>query len=579
MGRIRKIKEVHYHYESSSSDSSSSESSSSSSGDDFSSSSSSSNDSSSSSEGYSSSYSSPSEGHSSSSIGSEYASPSGDESSSDDEHPENGPDTEFFSLVADSSNHQRQNSIYRHGGDYTHTIEYPEPTHRELLEMYESHNIWPGKHCPHPVNAWFKDTRAIRPPLKSRTKIFRDIVSGTDLPESVKARYTASYLPRDDPWRLREEASKDTFEYFSHLPPEIRCMVWQMAAEEPRFVDWRRVNPHAFSRWGRTSLPTAAMVCREAYTSITRLAQLYKSNSPVVNRALGYVGPNDILYCVPAQTQLENGDIFINDVDTAPSDTFVRSVIDALGTKTIVVPWSHEFIDRVSWERHWEDMSDEEWFFMRDWSYLKDLSSVETVYVSWISSIDTPMAFADSKILTVRVKNGSDWDLGFPITAMVDLYDDQRLAEIASLETERSENVTPHYRDLGVRPRMCVDCERVDWENRYRSQVVKLWLLLHRNELNEPDEAVNEEDYGISSTFGSERAESGTKSILLADGSINVQNPWVQDKLSRMPNFKPCVLVKLYLRLEGQKDIYDHWENEQARRPDYSWYISDQVGH
>ena len=154
--------------------------------------------------------------------------------------------------------------------------------------------------------------------------------------------------------------------------------------------------------------------------------------------------------------------------------------------------------------------------------FLRQIPSLKTIYVYWWRP-----GIGQRLWVYPRVGPGAKAIVdGFKsnIPVVVDLYDDQRLSEILSFMSDKGSNASntdmTHYL-------LCVNCERKRWEDSVKKAVIRLWMIIHADDL------------------GSE----ARKAVVFESESYPVKedDEWVKEKLAAMPEIRPCVIFECRL--------------------------------
>jgi hypothetical protein len=196
--------------------------------------------------------------------------------------------------------------------------------------------------------------------------------------------------------------------------------------------------------------------------------------------------------------------------------------------------WLSLQLTPIRWEGNW---TTDFFNFSHRYYFLKEFTPDKTVYVYW-----KPSQVAESfKIFAPRDQCDTSVPLNLMqsnFSAVVDLYNDERLAEMMSvrdhLQTHLSgtdvvgEAVRLHH------SRLCVLCQRRRWETEYRNIVLKWWFAIFSTELLERD--AGRADHNLP--------QLGLVREILApqEAPINQEHPWVRDWISRLPKIRPCIV-------------------------------------
>ncbi|KAK0622478.1 hypothetical protein B0T14DRAFT_494128 [Immersiella caudata] len=429
-----------------------------------------------------------------------------------------------------------------------HVADPENPTHLECVAL-GFYNLKPGKQCAHPGSKWFRDPRPNAPPLPSRTAILTTILREHTAFDKGCQDVLDNYLSSDDPELLERERNEDatgrTFPKFSILPPEIREQIWELALPR-RFLDLREARhqgTYTEFRNYRPPVPYIAHVCREARDVVLRLGtRLYYAwtdqvrdprwvtdahgDAPAIKLSPAgfFVRGSDIVLHMPdpsAGPELDPSDVDkikpASEVDgfsvTALTDT---SMATRLRARDTAVNWAPSA--RPANARTYPGS-----LLPRPWRTLKhagpDLKTVHVYYRSRF--IEISLAMSGEFFEAGR-------GFGTEVQLVVDLYDDRRLAELDSLETVGldNDNHKPRFAGGGLRnPGLCLNCERVQWEEHIKPAAVCQWLQLFEEELDE---------LSYQSVFRPGAAS-----------GYDAAHPWVKEKLLSAPEFRPVVIVLL----------------------------------
>ncbi|KAK4448902.1 hypothetical protein QBC34DRAFT_100663 [Podospora aff. communis PSN243] len=438
--------------------------------------------------------------------------------------------------------------------DWKQRVADPEnPTYLECTAL-GFHNLKPGKQCAHPGSRWFRNPRPNPPPLPSRTAILTAIFREHTAFDKGCQDVLTNYLPPDDAdllQRERDENAARTFPQFSLLPPEIREQIWELALPR-RFFDLREARhqgAYVQIRNYHPPVPYIAQVCREARAVVLRLGtRLYyawtdefhdprwsadaQGDAPVIEVSpVGFfVRGSDIVLHMPdpsAGPELNPNDVAkiksASEEDGYSATTLTGSTMaNALRVHEMAVNWAPSA--RPANARTYPGS-----VLPRPWRMLKYAGpGLKTVHVYYRSTfIEISMVMAD-KFFESR------GPLSTEVQLVVDLYDDKRLAELESLETLclDKDSHGPRFAGSGLRnPGLCLNCERVQWEEHIKPAAVCQWLQLFEGELDE---------LSYQSVF---RPGAAT--------GYDVEHPWVKEKLLGAPDFRPVVIILL----QATKDV------------------------
>ena len=469
---------------------------------------------------------------------------------------------------------------------WQHTFADPEnPTYEECRSLGFQF-LRPGKQCIHPASTWFKDPRPSPPPLRSRrailAQIFREHTTAT---ASRIDTILAHYTPPDNPSLLaREQALADTppaFPLFPLLPAEIRQQIWELAIPR-RALDLREVRHlriYTGIRNVALPIPHIAHVCREARDVVFRLgARLFIASSVLKapdlrtckyrKRPAGFfIKGRDIVLHLPDPRKgdeplLEKKDPVqatgtCNEVPVEVWTVASSNVTQAMRCDAALVNWTgstrhlNARRDPVS-EYLPVSTAQSAGGWLQTWTRLKNAGgTLRTVYVYFKSRYVEVSLLVDRDFPSLGA-DGSEEDASrsVEVQLMADLYDDQQLAELASLETLNSDagNTRPRYAAPGARnPGLCLNCERVQWEQHVKPLVECQWLQMHEDEL---------EEGMVDDVF-----PSGTSL------PYNVEHPWVKEKLRDAPEFRPAVLIHLQVAEEAllRGEEHEQWADLHSR--------------
>lgn len=467
------------------------------------------------------------------------------------------------------------------------------PTYEECVQQGFQH-LRPGKQCPHPANAWFRDPRPSPPPLRSRHAILTDIFRDNTTFNARCRDILSHYIPADDPDVLARDAliaqNAPCFPNFSLLPTEIREQIWQLAIPS-RILDVREVLHGGFYIGIRNvalPVPIIAFVCREARDVVLRLGVRLKISSQDpwppgggLVRAGFFVRGSDVpLYLADPRSGdgpvLQKREIVplsgVDEDDVTVEEWTVTTlnIPSALQCETAAVSWfGPATMPLVARRNDRAPLSSE---MIRDtphilsfwpWSSLKKVNaSLSKIYIAYRSRyIDVSLRVARD---FSSLRSGTEGDDLLPrrdveLQLLVDIYDDQRLAELSSLETlfADGKNNKPRYASPGARnPGRCLGCERVHWEQNVRPIVVSQWLQLFEEELD---------DDMVSAVFPGKPVRSPAFPDAAACYQYDPEHPWVKEKLRTGPELRPTVLVTLQVAEEGllRGDFDEEWDFQQ----------------
>ncbi|KAK4209119.1 hypothetical protein QBC37DRAFT_430804 [Rhypophila decipiens] len=457
-----------------------------------------------------------------------------------------------------------------------------DPTYEEVRSL-GSQFLKPGKQCPHPASTWFRDSRPLhlQQPRPSRRAILAQLYrEHTTASPSRVENVLAHYMTPDEPEQVQSDA-EPKFTLFPLLPPEIRQQIWELAIPS-RTVDLREIRhngEYTSIRYITLPIPPIGQVCREARHLVYRLgAHLEVASTPSDDAAsdLSYYKKHnigffmkgiDIALHMPDLDKYYEEDYAFKVTGTGETNfgseawtVTSRALPKAMKSRAVAVNWSGGNKGAMmGWpnrqlQRHPVLAYDSgstigslgNGRLMSDWTYIKEAategSSLETVYVYHKSRFIDVYLLVDDEF-PEEVVNPEDPTRFYEVEMqlLVDLYDDEKLAEVASLETLNldKDNNKPRYAAAGaVNPGLCLNCERVQWEKHIKPDVEALWLQLYEDEL-EVDPSLFE------AVFTGK--EPGIP--------YNADHPWVKEKLRTAPEFRPAVLI--HLRVAEKAKLQD----------------------
>ncbi|KAL4881193.1 hypothetical protein BJY04DRAFT_218370 [Aspergillus karnatakaensis] len=270
------------------------------------------------------------------------------------------------------------------------------------------------------------------------------------------------------------------------------------------------------------------------------------ASEPVQSNPAGFLMPHDrLLYMCPPRRAFDGEpketvyDTTSN-ITTADSESLPR----ILGSREIAVSWPdpHRFLRESPFPHprpHGLRTQVEVWRFLRD------LGCMDTIVVLTCSNSCVPVCFETGEY----PHEASVWDFWpssggfasqyfFPehgiASVIVDLYDDQKLAEVTSLHTPDEQQDD----QAAMERRFCINCEREIWERQYKNLIERFWLLLHADELDQVE---------AQNVFPELPAGMSCDAADIAP--YNPDNAWVREKLAQAPEFRPA--VKFHLRPVG----------------------------
>ncbi|KAK1756615.1 S-adenosyl-L-methionine-dependent methyltransferase [Echria macrotheca] len=383
-----------------------------------------------------------------------------------------------------------------------------DPTYEELLAL----RIFakPGKQCSHPVSDWFRDARPNPPPLRPRhvilAEVLRENTAFDHRIESILNSYMLATGISTAQTPLEDELP--SFPKFSLLPFEIREYIWRLSLSS-RVLDVREVqNNGKYTNINSTILPvpTIARVCREAREVVMRHGRR-------IQIALPHRRGSKVMFC-PAGFFLKGIDIPLFLLDVGTTD----AVLDDAQAEDMAsdgVPVLNLVANKMAPAMRCTAMA--------SWVALKHAGpGVRVIYVYYRSR------FLEVSLgMTEEFVNTADGVFNVEVQLLVDMHDDQRLAELSSLETigEDRGNNTPRYLGFAARnPGLCINCDRIQWERHVRPAVMAHYLQLFEDEL---DDEMYRAVFPPTVT------------------GYDPNHPWVMEKLKAAPEFRPAVLVHL----------------------------------
>ncbi|KAK3380639.1 hypothetical protein B0T24DRAFT_198376 [Lasiosphaeria ovina] len=461
-------------------------------------------------------------------------------------------------------------------------VDPDDPTYEECRALGNFFHLNHGKQCSHPCHTWFRDPRpsppALRPPKTILAEILRD--HSASIPshnDAILANYVCPVVGDGETQNAAEEATESaSFPYFTLLPPEIREQIWLFALPR-RTLDLREAR-HARNYIGTRCvalpIPQVARVCRESRDVVLRHGERLVSvmrpfNKPSrtnvrprarpalkpVSFPLGFFvkGVDVALHLPDPRIDIEEEPrVFEAAVEGAPCGDLDgpskiysvsgSSITASMKCEAAAVNWAGATRHLLADDRRRDPVSTfapvntaiASGGWLIPWRYLKSPAAgpaLKTVYVFFRRRyIEVSLLLGPNFDPAGPDTNGTNRFFQTEIQLLVDLYDDQRLAELSSLESlfVDAKNNRPRFSDPGARnPGLCLNCERVQWEQHIRPLVLCQWLQMHQDEL--PDEAA------IAAVFPRDDASS----------PYNVDHPWVKEKLRDAPEFRPAVLIHL----------------------------------
>ncbi|KAK0707349.1 hypothetical protein B0H67DRAFT_587338 [Lasiosphaeris hirsuta] len=410
------------------------------------------------------------------------------------------------------------------------------PTYEECLRRHFTY-VKPGKQCPHAASSLFRDPRPSPPPLRSRAAILTKVLRENTTLDARCLTLLAKYSPPDDGQGSDHVEPAPSFTQFTLLPVEIREQIWQLALPR-RVLDLREVRHNRTYLGVRSAVlpvPYIAQVCREARDAVLRLGTALEiawrrsgdaSGPHSTSRAGFFIPSSDVALFMPdlecgEEPELAEG-LVRADTPVGPARTLTGStLVRAVRCSEAVVNWAgsaHQTNARSLFGNPSPQLATR----LKPWSHLKDAGgALRTVYVFYRST------YLEFSLLMQPgfYESVADVDQRVEVQLLVDLYDDRRLAELVSLGVSKPD-IRPRFaaRDA-PNPGLCLNCERVQWEQYVRPHVECQWLQLYEDELD-PDtrKAVFS---GVHSTY-------------------NPEHPWSREKLRDAPEFRPAVLVHMW---------------------------------
>lgn len=224
---------------------------------------------------------------------------------------------------------------------------------------------------------------------------------------------------------------------------------------------------------------------------------------------------------------IENGTAYSCGIPTCRIPNRVNSkriVID-------VSEWFSHQLTPIRWEGNW---TTDFFKFGYNYRFLQYMRPDQTVYVYW-----KPSLVAESfKIFAPRDKcdaSSPSNPLQKTFSTVVDLYDDERLAEMMSVR----DHLQTHLPETDVvgeatrlhHSRLCVLCQRRRWEAEYKDVVLKWWLAI----------------YSSSAFALQERRVFGLPGIAREvftpqEAPIDQEHWWVKNRMIWWPKIRPCIV-------------------------------------
>ncbi|KAK5659510.1 hypothetical protein OQA88_712 [Cercophora sp. LCS_1] len=423
------------------------------------------------------------------------------------------------------------------------------PTHSEVVAA--GYRTFPGKQCGHPANELFRDPRPNPPSLRSRKAILSSIFRDHGLLDDRSTLLLEHYAVPPDEEEVDVAAS---FPQFTQLPFEIREYIWQLALPS-RILDIREIRHdrgYLYVRGAALPVPLTARVCREAREVVMRLGHRLKLCWAYDDRRFN-PGPNSggTLEVLPAGFFLKGKDVVLRFPDPStvydPAEQDVQTlqsvdpsfltlsangVLSQMNCDSVALNWTPP-------TRRPNTRAEPGSKIIYPWNTCKTLPpNVRTVYICYRSRfIDVYLGVAPKFFVAAK----QDKYGGVEAQLMVDLYNDQRLAELTRLDTIQGDRdrTEPRFAAPDIRnPGLCINCERVQWETYLKPQVISNWLQLFEDELDEV-------------TY---------PNIFPADAELgyNPDHPWVKEKLAHAPQFRPAVMVHLQVEQVNNEEESDY---------------------
>jgi hypothetical protein len=438
-----------------------------------------------------------------------------------------------------------------------------DPTFDELSELgYDS--LLPGKQCTHAVKDWFHGDKTIR---RSRDAIFREIIVTSSIKASEKDRLTSSYISGED--SAVTAVPPPTFSKFRELPPELRIMICKEAARVPRLVNIASITGWPPAREVDSAPPMLKPAIANASQELQYETRRHHGGSfftsfehqpgdwaffaepaEAVVRLVGFIRPTDTLY----YGVLDSRAAPVADPPLPQPGRNIchpRDLARTVGSTSVAFWWSPE-VFTFQWDllNNWLDRDERN--FVETWSFLRDIPSLETLWISWIGTSPGCETYSrcgeDGIAIRCRTRAGDEGNFQCEsrIRVVVPLFDDKRIAEVLSLDShvwdcEKGFH-TVHSR-LG---RHCLHCERTRFQETYRDLFPLLWVMLWIEELP-PVERWK---------------------VMKSSRELNMENEWVRAKLASMPIIRPYVSFQLF----PQTDEADE-EEEEAEEDPYEYEV------
>jgi hypothetical protein len=419
-----------------------------------------------------------------------------------------------------------------------------------------------GRHCVHELGSWFTDPRGPpprRPPPRSRRVVFEEILYSSDLSYNQKKLLASAFIDPNDDGPSEKRIETFPVKVDPTLPEEFKKLIWHRAWL-PRTIDIRASNPAMQGIWSDQDAPVRPRSFSERMTD-EKMVQWYESELFLrlsglkefryLNTCFGFITSQDIIFFgrdywkgIP---QLSAASMQSSEAMAEQQlISSITSIPRALNSQAIAVHWDRFMTADVAWDNRDDARTAWNVDFLDRWSFIKDIKSLKTLYITWIGSHPHCDHGRESRAITYRVGPEATADTkASPIPVLVDLYDSAREAEMMSLDTSEHPK-TPHWQHWPAsagRPRMCINCERAAWFADYKHNIEKLWILLNIQYFDR---------------------ELERRDVLKPNTPLDKENDWVKWTLQKMPEIKPAILFDMYPRLESQSDVYCEWEEDKA---------------
>lgn len=444
-----------------------------------------------------------------------------------------------------------------------------------------------GKQCTHAPNFIYKDLRESAPPRRPTYDILRGLLYNfsnmSDLDRAILATHVA---PDGSDGRAAIGGGSDgvpgpSFPQFGRLPAELRTLIWQLAVPR-RIIDWPEFERPDYGDTGeRIAVPVVASVCREARNAVFRLGggstvafvrDSARKPSPgemspagdagkAAERHLaGYIMPRDFVFHSRGPRVHEYGTSVYESWEDADGVVVCKEfgLRPRMRGDAVCVYWSDPMRDLKPYNFTKDIFYEER---VRKWEFLGRMEGLRHLFIIFrypvhvtvrVSEEFRDLTGDDDKETTFR----SLWDRQ-PLH--VDLYDDEALADIISLDTYPHEGRNPRYaaewrHTKGRQSGRCLNCDRVQWERYHKPWVERFWLMFFLDELDEEEAKV---------VFP--RRERESDYITMPDPlPYDASHPWVQQKLRDAPKFRPIVLITWMLLIgdAALEDVPDEDESE-----------------